>query len=111
MGDYVKKCEKTVYIDRQVVEKTSGGDVNIEDMAEAIAEKILKNMPRGVSNTGDINNDDFNNSSSLERLADSMIVQRGEKGSNFDNLGTIHESSTDASEIDDTINLLSGLED
>lgn len=54
--------------------------------------------------------DDFNSEMAMEKLADAMIVQRGNNKSNFDNLGDVKEIKKDKSEVDKTINLLSKLD-
>lgn len=54
---------------------------------------------------------DFDNSKTLEQLAKTMTVQRGNNESNFDNLGNEHHTKADKNEVAKTIDLLSNLKD
>jgi len=88
-------------------------DVDVNAIAAAVA-KALGNM--GVSgtrriNTGEELQDTFTNSAAMEKIADAMIVQRGEKESNFKDLGGVKETKKDKKEVDKTIDLLKGLDD
>ena len=125
MGDYVKKNSnkpaKRVIIERRIEQPT----IDISQLANAVAKTIIANLPKteqngqpnmpnmaGMSPNGSsVKDDNFDASVSLERLAESMIVQRGNKSSNFNDLGKIRETDKDNAETDKTIDLLKGLED
>ena len=49
--------------------------------------------------------------SSLERLADAMVMQRDKSESNFEDLGNIKKTKKDSKETDKTIDLLKNLGD
>ena len=88
--------------------------IDIAAIANAVANAIGPIQTKVVNvrgNSGAEMDDDFDNSKSLEALADSMLVQRGKNESNFDNLGGIKETKRDKDETDKTIDLLKGLDD
>ena len=91
---------------------TEQQEVDINAIAKAVAEAIGKMPGRTVYRTdsGDEIEDDFSDVSSLDKLADSMTVQRGKSDANFDDLGGIKENKKDAKEVDKTIDLLKGLD-
>jgi len=92
--------------------KTEQQEVDINAIAKAVAEAIGKMPGRNVyrSDTGDEIEDDFSDEGSLDKLADSMTVQRGKSDANFDDLGGTKENKKDAKEVDKTIDLLKGLD-
>ena len=92
----------------EVVTETSK-DIDVNAIAQAVA-KALGKMPGRAISSGVEYEDDFSNSNSLEKLADSMIVQRGTNKSNFDELGGTQENKKDSKEVDKTIDLLKGLD-
>lgn len=79
--------------------------IDIQALATAIASIINKNTLQIE------NKDEFDNSKTLEQLATSMVVQRDNNKSNFDNLGNENKTKTNKEEIDKTIDLLSKLND
>ena len=119
MGDYVKRNSQTeqrnVIIEKHV-EKEPSQQIDVKALANAVAQTILSQLPKNqgqtfiMSNNGEVK-DTFNDKSSLERLAESMIIQRGNNVSNFNELGNIQETQKNQSETDKTIDLLKGLED
>jgi len=121
MGDYVKR-KRQLPQEHMVVEKHVQEQqvIDLEKLANSVARIIIANLPKNIGQTTIIQDrtsgqtdkkDDFNPSASLERLAESMIVQRGKKASNFDDLGKTRETEIDQDETDKTIDLLKGLED
>lgn len=100
---------------------------------ERVIERIIEKQPIAQSQPIDINAlvtaikqaiqaqstnigipDEFDNSKTLEQLANSMIVQRNKNESNFDNLGNEHHTKTskkEKKEVQKTIDLLSNLDD
>jgi len=96
------------------------GNVDMEALANLIADKVVKNV-EVPQNSGIINKgfsgpkrdyvDDFDDSSALNQLAESMTVQRGDQSSNFDDLGGVKETKKDNNQTNNTIDLLADLED
>jgi len=96
------------------IKTTEHQEVDVVAIAKAVAEALGKMPGRQVfrsSNSGEELEDDFLNSSSLEKLADSMTVQRGSNEANFEDLGGIKETKKDTKEVNKTIDLLKGLDD
>jgi len=108
MPNYIKRPEPgrtDNVITERVVEKQF--DINI--LAEAVAKAISSKM--SINNQSILNIDDtFDNSKTMDRLAEQMIVERSGNKSNFDNLGNVVETKIDQQSIDNTIDLLSKLE-
>ena len=98
-------------VTEKVVAKESSVDVEsiASKVIEAIGDKLSKVQIQTVhpaSKSGG-----FDDSKTMEQLAKSMTVQRGNSSSNFDNLGNISETQKDQEEVDQTIDILSGLQD
>ena len=95
--------------------------LNTDQIAEVVAKAVgtiiennLKNIHIPLYNIdGSYGKpiDSYDNSASLEKLAESMLVQRGKNESNFDNLGNVNTSKKDVKETKETIDLLANLED
>ena len=88
--------------------------VDIEAIAAAVAQAIGPLQTKVVTvrgNSGQELSDDFDSTKSLEALAESMTVQRGNSESNFENLGGTKETKKDKEEVDRTIDLLTNLDD
>ena len=127
MGDYRKRSEnfgvpvpgKPVIIKEKVIEKESSNDIDLNALADLIADKVSQGVKIpsniGIINSGDNSarnfQDNFDDTSSMNQLAESMVVQRGAKSSNFDNLGGVKETKKNDSQTTSTIDLLSNLED
>ena len=95
---------------------TEQQEVDVSAIAKAVAKELGQMQGRSIvqptsTNTGVEIEDDFSNNSSLEKLADSMIVQRGDSEANFEDLGGTKETKKDSKEVDKTIDLLKGLDD
>lgn len=84
-------------------------NVNIDDLASAVAKAIGKIVVKGGS-SGGIEEDTFDNTRSLEELAKSMVIQRGKNESNFKDLGGIKETKKDKESTNKTIDLLKNLD-
>lgn len=101
-------------IEKDSTPKISQTPIDVNALATAIAQ-VMKNM--SLSNNISLNNTKnkdvfgFDNSKTLERLANSMTVQRGNNESNFTNLGNEHQTKINKEEITKTINMLSNLDD
>lgn len=115
MGDYIK-TEKPHREPTRSVQHSEA--VDYEKIAQAVADKlsnvINSNMGSGLTNQGTSNHgivDNFDDSNSMDQLADSMVIERGSKESNFDDLGNVKETKKDQTKTDKTIDILSNLDD
>ncbi len=91
---------------------TEHQDVDVNAIAKAVAEALAKMPGRNIQNNNE-EDDDFSDSGSLEsldKLANSMTVQRGKSESNFEDLGGTKEIKKDTKEVDKTIDILKGLD-
>jgi hypothetical protein len=123
MPNYIKKPEPGRNISKQtiiekVVEKPREGSsipLDIGALANAVAQAIGKNMPKNtqiIHTYGDgADIDTFDNSGTMDKLAEQMLIERGDSKSNFYDLGNIKETKRDQKDVDDTIDLLSNLND
>jgi hypothetical protein len=113
MADYRKKKNEPKIPD--------SGSIDLNALADLIAGKVSEGieiptqngiMYRGVAPDGTpLNDEAFDASASMSQLADSMIVQRGDNKSNFEDLGGVAETKKDNNETNNTIDLLADLED
>ena len=94
----------------------SVSDEQVAAIAKAVASAIdnkstnviYAGVPGSIGNT---KADMESSQKSLAQIADSMIVQRGEKDSNFEDLGNIKTTQKNAKDLKNTIDLLSDLDD
>ena len=122
MSHYIKRPEPGRFIREKIVEepkelKVEKSEIlDISAIANAVAIAISANMPKQQAQVvyADVNGkipDTFDNSNTMSRLADQMLVERGNSKANFKNLGNIQKTKKDQKDVDDTINLLSRLND
>jgi hypothetical protein len=116
MGDYLQGKSTKGSGDGAEIKNIN---VSQEVDASAIAKAVLDALGDKMISGGGVNHqmrtgsgeefvDNFDNQRSMEELAKTMIVQRGEKQSNFDDLGGVERhKKTDS---DDTIDFLSNLD-
>ena len=120
MPHYIKKPEpghlvrqKIVekVIEKPIIERSEGLDINA--LANAVAQAISLNFPQGgqINDTPKKAKDAFDNSKTMSRLADQMLVQRGDSKANFDDLGRVKKTKKDQKDVDSTIDLLRNLKD
>ena len=123
--DYIKRqyggghpIVKTERIIERVVEKQGQSiqqPIDVNALANALAQIMTTTIApingQTYINTEGNKVDTFDNRKTLEELANSMIVQRGNNESNFNNLGNEHHTKTNKEEIAKTIDLLSSLND
>ena len=111
MADYRKKSQEP--------ELPQQNNIDLNALADLIANKVSGSIElpqqngiiyRGYSPDGEPVNA-FDDTSSMDALAKSMVVQRGEKSSNFEDLGGVKETKKDNNQTNNTIDLLSDLED
>ena len=107
MGDYTnQKPNVSGSSGHQIIQ----GNIDVNSLAEQLA-KLLS--LKGLGGLAGQNESDFSDVSSLEKLAKSMILQRGDKTSNFDGLGEVKigkQTKEDQKDVQDTIDLLNKLE-
>jgi hypothetical protein len=115
MADYRKKSKEP----KLPEENNQGGSVDLNALADLIANKVTEGIDlpqqsgiiyKGFSPDGKAE-DAFDDTSSMDALAKSMTVQRGDKSSNFEGLGGVKETKKDNNQTNSTIDLLSDLED
>ena len=103
--------EKSNFIESKFVDmmaKALGKALEDKDFGgKTVEREIIREIMPGAA--GSVDMDDFDDSRSLEKIAEAMTVQRGEKGSNFEDLGNVAETEKRA-DTDKTIDLLSGLD-
>ena len=112
MADYRKKPKKTELPRKD----PQGNDIDLDALADLIANKVSKGIEIPQKN-GIIQRDHsqeenaFDDSNSMDALAKTMVVQRGDKSSNFEDLGGVNKTKKDNDQTNNTIDLLSDLED
>jgi len=118
--NYLKRPEPGRPIGRvveRIIEKQSttpqpNPPIDINVLISAITQAIQA-IPskQTIVNANGTEIEDFDNSKTMEQLANSMTVQRGKKESNFENLGNEHHTKTNKTDVEKTIDLLSNLND
>jgi len=111
MADYIKHT-------KGVINPTNSGNttisIDMDVLASKISRELSKDLSKVIANLSVTSvsdkQDDFDNKNSLSSLANTMTVQRGNKSSNFDNLGEVKISTKDQGKIDSTLDLLKGLD-
>ena len=94
-----------------IIERESKVDVN--EIAAAVVKAIGKISPITVhqgQGSAEKKNDGFDDSKTLERLADTMAVQKGNSESNFENLGRVKTTKKDKKDVQNTIDLLKDID-
>ncbi len=124
MGNYIKKeysgdIQKSN--DIRIVEKIVEKDVDISELAQAMAKALVNHLPQINQpqpqlqvqiDQNKYTRSTFDESKTLEKIANSMLVDREKKESNIENVNknTI-EIKKDNRETSSTIDLLSNLDD
>jgi hypothetical protein len=121
MPNYIKRPEPGRFVRKQVVEKVvevpkeqKSESLDINALANAVAQAInfkVSQPTTHVIHTDGSTLDTFDDSKTMDRLADQMLVQRGNGEANFDNLGNVKKTKKDQHDVDKTIGLLSNLND
>ena len=122
MADYIngtsqnnKVIEKVRTIEK--VETIIQPNIDLTQLANTVAQAVIASLPAQVATINGIiavdgkSKFEFDNSSTLEKLADTMTIQRGDKETNFEELGNVETNEKDQKEVNKTIDLLSGLDD
>jgi len=124
MGDYVngKRPEPGRHVERIIERRTevikeveSDRDKKLDqDAINAIASAVIlaigDKRDMVVHTPSSISSDTFDSSESLSRLADAMVVQRGNNQSNFEDLGIVKTTMKDGKDVSRTIDILAGLD-
>ena len=88
----------------------SSQPIDIKQLAEELAKHMKVEEAKKVEEK--INRDNFNDSKTLESLANSMLVSRNDKESNMGDMSkNTVEIKNDNKDTNNTIDLLSGLDD
>lgn len=102
------RLTRIVSKEREVVKDQSS---LADDSINAIANAVIKAIEFKKNTNSDYGiKDDFEDESSMQKMAEAMIVQRGSE-SNFKNLGRIKETQKDTKDIDKTIDILSNIDE
>ena len=123
MANYIKK-EYSGNMQRANDVKIVEKDVDISELAQAMAKALLGHLPQGIQGqqpTGQtlnnnpqrgITEDTFDSTKTLENLAKSMLVNRNETESNMGDMtkNTV-VTKNDNKDTNNTIDLLSDLDD
>lgn len=106
MGDYLDGQSRRG--GQSVKQVNISQNIDINALAEAIAKKLPS---MGRMGSGEVLEDNFNDEASLEKLAQSMTVQRGNSESNFEDLGKVKKTKKDEKKVSEIRELLSKLGD
>lgn len=125
MGDYLKRnknipCPQPgrVISEAKEAKEETHHELDVNKIADAVA-KALEGKIGGVNSTVkevSVENNsersikEFMSDSSLEKLAESMVVQRNQSESNLGNIGEENRVNKDNKEVKGTIDLLKGLD-
>jgi len=98
----------------KVVEKEA--KVDVDAIAQAVVKAIGDKMPvvmqgNSTGGQGAKVEDGFDNSKTLERLADSMSGHGDDSESNFGDLGKVKTTKKDEKDVQSTIDLLSNIDE
>ena len=104
-GHFIQKNVSLGVSDEQVAAIAAAVALAIGDKGQKI---IYQGGPGGIGNT---EADIVSNQKSLEQIAESMTVQRGDKDSNFDDLGNVKKTKKDDKDLQNTIDILSDIDD
>ena len=87
--------------------------VDVNAIANAVIDAINRKLPNiVVRDSKEVKPVEvFDESSSMQKLAEAMTVQRGSSESNFEDLGNEKKTVKDKKEVDKTIDLLSNMGD
>ena len=94
-----------------VVKETKIEQKDINAIADAVIKAISNKIPTMVVHPSQQPEEAFDNSASLDKLAQAMIIERDTKESNVEGMGTTRETKKDKGETDKTIDMLSKIGD
>jgi len=117
MGDYLKKSQFDLSGKKKKDDKTNQVIMPLDNNAlNTVAQIVINAIKSDISNikvqnivaNDEKKGDNFDDSRSLSKLADSMIMQRNKNESNFNELGNVNKSKK--KDADSTIDILSKLD-
>lgn len=120
MGDFangrnvllrVPEPGRPVRQDNSVVKETKIDQKDINAIADAVIKAISGKIPTMVVHPSQKPEEAFDNSASLDKLAQAMIVERDAKESNIEGMGTVRETHKDKGSTEKTIDILSKIGD
>ena len=115
MGTFVdgKKQHENVQNTHQVVNTNIDLALLSALLSNTVSDAVSKQIGKikVSSGTGSPLVDEFDDTKTQEKIAQSMLIERINKEANFDNLGNIKTTKKDQKSVDDTINMLSDLDD
>jgi hypothetical protein len=88
-------------------------EVDVDAIAKAVAQALSGQTIIGEGNIVGKKveeKESFDNTKTMEHLAQSMVVQRGNSEANFKDLGEVKTTKKDNSSVDKTIDLLKDIE-
>ncbi len=105
MSNYIKRPEPGRHNKKEIKETvTQQEKIDVNILAKAIIEAMNGNNSIQLKKQ-----DDFDNSKTLSKIAEQMIVERGTNHSNLDNIGNIVETRKNNNDVQNTIDLLKNL--
>lgn len=122
MANYIKNNTRVKEIHNNATlqptpQPTPQPTIDISALANAVAAAISLKIPSDLSKNDNLNFevksslDTFDTSKTMSRLADHMLIERGNGKSNFEDLGNITKTKKDQKDVDNTIDLLKNLDD
>lgn len=106
MPDYLNRPEPERHVSKEKIIIEKSNEININELVTSIVEAI--NIKTN-NNGGNIKSETFDDSKTMDRLAEQMLVERS-NNSNFNDLGNTVETKKDKQDIDNTIDLLSNID-
>lgn len=118
MANYIKNSQTVethtqVIKEIQTIQPSQPEKLDVGALANAISQAINIRLPQNnTNNTGQVIelDDSFDSSNTLGRIAEQMLVERGENKANFADLGNVKTTKRDKADVDNTIDLLSKLD-
>jgi hypothetical protein len=109
MGDYTKNRDIVKFVTDNTpppVPATSSQPLDVKQLAEELSKYMKKEEEKKVEARLQDDNEKV-----MSKLSERMIVQRGNKESNFNDLGNMEEITKRTEDVDKTIDLLKNLGD
>lgn len=107
MPNYNKNKKEIVTKEKVVERVIDHSSLDLDSLTNSIVEAISSKI--NVSNNS-VDTDTFDNSDTIGKLAEQMVVQRTGKDSNFNDLGSTVVTDKDSKEVDGTIDLLKDID-
>ena len=115
MANYIKNSRPSQIVETrsQIIKEVQTEKLDVGALANAISQAINIRLPQNnTNNTGQVIgiDDSFDSSKTLGRIAEQMLVERGNNKSNFADLGNVKTTKRNKADVDNTIDLLSKLD-